>query len=177
MKMLFTIMVLSALLVTGCGGNGSGTGQNPNERYFINGIPAKAYFEKFLYRYEANEPLPYYYLASQSVFLKKVSENKNLFATISLYLKANGEYTLDYDEAVGNIGGGIVTTTPEAEQRLKGQWSVEKNRLILTGLGIGSGINYNDVDSVEFQFDRAIHDSSLVFKTVILSPVRSTSGM
>lgn len=154
-----------------------GSGGNQTETYELNGKPADEYYKQFLYKKDTNENPPYRYLVSGWEKMREEGA-KTRYYDVSLFLLQDGSYVLRYEELFAKpVANGLQSEGTDFTQELRGTWKVDKADLVISDIGTGTGLVYNDADTVALRFDRNIHTEDLSGKMAILKYGRSSSGL
>jgi len=121
----------------------------------------------------------HYLYAWNPAILGKDSQQRDVQAWLGVQLFQDGTYWAEYGEDALTTGkSGLPEFHPLfRKSALVGTWTVQADKLVLSGLGDGSMVNYtNDngdtVAAVQFVLTQKIHDSRAVNQamTLVMSP-------
>lgn len=173
------ITILSSCGSSNSGGSGINNpgGDNETRTFEFNGKPTDQYFRQFIYKKDSDKFSPYRFLTADDQKLR-VEGEKTRYANSRLFLLENGTYVLKYEEALGkpNSTGGMAGII-DFEQELRGTWKVDEMNLVISDVGTGAGLIYNDKETVALKFEHNIHSEGLNGKIAIMSYVHSNVGL
>ena len=161
------------------GGSGTNNPSDGNETktFEFNGKSTDQYFRQFLYKKDSDQYTPHHFLGSDWLRIR-VEGDKTRYANSELFLLEDGTYVLKYEEALGkpNSNGGMAGII-DFEQELRGTWTVDEMNLVISDVGTGTGLIYNDKETVALKFEHNIHTEGLSGKIAIMSYVHSNVGL
>lgn len=174
---LGTLIIALITILSGCGSSNSGGGGHETNEFEFHGKSADQYFRQFLYKKDSDQYTPYQYLASDSQKMRAEGEKTRIYSS-RLFLIEDGTYVLKYEEFLGKptTTGGMIGLV-DFKQELRGTWKVDEMNLVISDVGTGTGLVYNDKETVALKFERDIHTEGLNGKIAFMSYVRSNVGL
>lgn len=156
--------------------------------YLINGKEPSDYYRQFIYtlRGDCEKGFDHKRLAPDGfqIHVGWDDEGKRIVADIDLYLERDGVYVLDYQQFVPIYNEGssnsytYSTNHPKyLEKRIKGDWRVQDDKVVLAGFAVGSAITYNERPSILFEYTENIGTEELVGVQDIFYMVFSNHGL
>jgi hypothetical protein len=110
--------------------------------------------------------------------LRRVISNFTYTTIFSVKNQEIMAHVLKYEESLGKptADGGMIGHT-DFEQELLGTWKVDEMNLVIFDIGTGTGLIYNDMETVALKFARDIHTEGLNGQISIMNYVRSNEGL
>lgn len=180
MVMRSAFVVLAGVSLVGCSGESSSPTLKTKSIQVQGKSPAD-YFNQFLYRVEGSCENPgkirFRYLSSEDVSHGHLPNGNPVITQVRVYLRADQSFSADYveNEVLEYIPNGYASRTL-LEKKLKGSWRIDDERIVLEGVGNGTGVKFNGKDAVLFVFDHNISRQGLKGKVTFLRFPIGTSG-
>ena len=181
--MKYVISLISVLVLLSACARGSSENISPNthtSEVSVNNEKAEDYYNRFLFRTTgkcSEYSIYFHFMTSEGVKIDNDVNGQHIRAKLEIFTSKNGTYTANYEERLvryyidNGYGFNVVF-----KKRIQGKWLVDnQGKLILEGLGVGSGIIYNNVPSILLSADKDIHRSGLKGQKILVR-LSSTSG-
>lgn len=183
MKNLILLMLSLTFFAACAGSNGDG-GSAPNtvqRTVTIQGKSPQEYYKQFLYHEstDCGQKDSFKFLSSLSISLFDLENGHEAQAELYVYLEADGSFYAEYeeDEIVQRYSNGSYATKPLLEEVINGRWSIDENGAILLGvLGRGTGLKYNNSETIDLTLGSYFADKRVRYRSVVLVKVSSFSG-
>lgn len=184
MKTTILIPIVAALFLSACGSSSNADSENQTTKTVtINGMSPADFYKQFYYWAEGdcrkmpNTSIYFHFQTNEGVYLEKINGH-DVKVELALYMLANGTYAADYEEQeiYQYIDSGY-EFLPIVRKRIEGTWEIDGNgRLLLHGLGVAMGIQYNKRPAMTLVYERDLNLPALKGKTDLLRRVSSTHG-
>jgi len=155
-RVLVGLAVLA--LVAACakeegGGGGGGDIPSDGKTHSINGMSAEDFYAQFLTKdihYESKEGD---FETDYTVSVGFQEESRSMSSRYNLYLRDDGTFSLLYREYRIDARGTYIALA-SAPKRLDGKMRIREGRLVLDGVGVATGLEYNGYQSLSLKMDR-----------------------
>lgn len=175
---LIGIALILSVIGIACGEGAPKAKREQAISYRVNGKDPGEYYRQFLYSstgvcgtWEHLHNL----LTGKDLKVGADAKDRDIMSSLYLALLPDGAYQAYYREfIVLRYADGGYYFAYEKNRTIKGRWMVQDDRLILSELGTGTAIEYNDQPAVNFKYDLDIVSAGLKGKTILLRMSRST---
>lgn len=135
-------------------------------------------FQAYLYKQtgKCSSPLEtHHYLSSNAVKIAVTDEGKDILASIELFLRPDGTYMAYYQESVvyRYIENGY-SIDSSRDQVLRGQWTMNDERLVFSDLGQALAIQYNGMPAMRLKMESNVLSQGFKDQALMLRIVAST---
>jgi hypothetical protein len=167
------LFVAASLLLTGCydpplvDDQLSGSGPTINTDFDFGGRSPEQYFRQFTYRKDDAAKLSYY-LTGDWTMLRR-ADGTELYHRGALALMQNGDYTLIYQEATGDLrADGLADVVMYHSQPYTGKWSVADKQLVLDGVANAAAYRVDGREAVKMRLGRDLHTAGTRGQDLVL---------
>ena len=126
-------------------------------KYLIDGEEPEKFYSRFEFRMSGScdQGTSYFHFLSKQFITAKIGVNdqgQDIVVDLHVYMLGHGDYIALYEEHdvlhYTELGYAYKVTRPLA---VRGKTHIEEDRLVFEGLGIASGLTYNDSKALELE--------------------------
>lgn len=131
-------------------------------RILVNGESPEIFYSRFLLKTEGqcSDQSMYFKFASSYSILNKIGVNsagQDILVDLHLYLVSSSEYVALYEEHdVLNYTELGYTWRVERASTLRGTYRIQDDKLVINGLGVATGLQYNNRAAIELEMSNDV---------------------
>ena len=180
MKSVFKIAALGLFFTLAACSRSNESHSTASTTYQVNGMSPENYFRQFLYRQTGScrsLQEAHHYAMSEDVKIGVTPFGKDVLANLSLFMKEDGTYKALYQEMIVQRyfpdGGGYYYDSPK-ERVFAGQWGISGGKLVLSGLGQASALQYNGRPTAQLVVEVDILSAGFKGKTLLIRQIEGS---